>query len=816
MFEDLRRDLTFAMRSLRRSPAFTVAAVVALGLAIAANATVFSLVAGLLTPFAVDDPDRLTIVWTQNQEQALTQFVWSADDFLDLREQVDGFERLAAGTNIVVNRSGDGEPRAERAWTVSGGFLEAFGPTIALGRGIERRDEATGADLVAVVSHSFYESQLGGERSALGRSLVLDGQTYTVVGVAAENFFFPDRETHLWLPLRLERGKEPRDARTYLVVGRLPDAAVKEATLARVEAFGERLANTWPATHKGWSVTLETMRENASGGATLVMGLLYSAITFVLLIACANVANLILSRATLRERELAMRTSLGASRGRLIRQLLTESLLLAMLGGALGLALARYGINVVRNLIAPDPAIGFLAAQLDLDPAVLLHTGGVVLVAALLLGLLPAIQLSRPDISGVLREGSRGSGGPRRRFMRGALITAEVALALALLGTAGGLIRSFQHLYSLDPGFDPESLLTLQVSLPEYDYETPAERARFVDQAVKGLAAMPAVERATASQFLPLTLGPGFRTTRAVRPGEVASDEESAPNAIHFSVGPHWLETFGAELTSGRLFDERDRADSEPVVVLNRVAAELLWPGETPLDRTVQLVGGGAPEAPRRVVGVIESVQMYRHSLRFAERDAPVVMLPVDQDPQRGVFLAVRTSARPDALTAEARQTIWKIDPRLPVDQVLPMTSVISRIDTQNTFIVGLLTCLAMIALSLAAVGIYGVVSYSVAQRSREIGIRMALGARPGEIVRSVVGQAAKLTVIGLVIGLGLAFAMIRLAGSQLEGLAVANAAGPMTFIAVSLILLFVAQLAGFLPARRAARLDPARTLRAD
>ncbi len=819
MFSDLSRDLSFSFRTLAKNPGFTIAAILALALGIGANTTVFSVVEALLNfTLPIDDPNRVAFVFAENQSQDVDQSGVSVDDFLDWRGQSRSFEEFGAGTGTAYNFAGQGDPQRIAAFSVAAGFFRMTGLPLALGRSFRPEENERGNHHVAVLSHRFWQQQFGGQNDAVGEQILLDGLTYTVVGVAAPEFFFPNRDTVLWTPLLLEAGRAGRDERVLLAMGRLKEGVSAEMATAEMSSIARRIAEEHPETNEGWSAGVETLRENLRGGTALAVTLLYGSITFVLLIACANVANLLLARATSRSREIALRTTLGAGRLRVVRQLLTESVVLASAGGLIGLVAGIWGINFLRNMLAPDPNIGFLAEEMRLGGTIIVHTVGISVASGLIFGLFPALQISRANLNDTLKEGGRGgSSGKKRQALRSGLVIAEVAMALALLGSAGAFIRAFDHLYTGDPGFNPENLLTFRVALPESRYEDDRQRLAFYRSALMDLAALPGVREVATTTTLPLTVFPGAGGSRIRIQGLPEEDRNTVPDVIDLVVNSGYFETLEIPIIEGRSFQPSDSESSLRVGVVSRALVERYWPDSSPIGRQFQLPGGSEEDRPWiTVIGVSENLETHAHSIRSPRPPAPHVFLPLSQNPRSSTFFAVRTGTAPTSLATQVRRTIWNVDPEQPLESVHTMREVIAQVDTQNTFFLRIMTGLAAVALLLAGVGIYGVMSYSVGQRSHEIGIRMALGARPGNILVLIVRQGAVLTLTGLLFGVAAAVGFVRLLATQLEGLALSGATGPLTFVAVSLVLLVVAEIASYLPARRAIRVDPLEALRCD
>lgn len=813
---DLRHDVVYAIRTLRKNPGFTAVALLAMALAIGANTSVYSVIDALVNfPIPSDDPSHTVLVFSENPARGVVQGSVSTDDFLDWREGATVFRELVASTQRTYNLVGAGEPVRIQGLSATAGLFEALGTPLATGRSFQPAECEPGNDGVAVVSHGFWQDRLGGAGDIVGRVLSLDGRDVTVIGVAREGFFFPSRETEIWTPLVLEPGRAPRDQRSYFVIARLlPGVSAAEATAEIVTVAG-RLEGQFPDTNRGWTARVETLRDNLRSGASLALTLLYGSITFVLLIACANVANLLLARATTREKEVALRTALGAGRLRLVRQLLTESVVLAGVGGLLGLGLGYLGMTLFRRSLAPDPNLGFITEFMGMNRTVLLHTLVISVLSGLIFGVVPALQGSRGNLQSALKEGGRSAGGGARRGrLRGALVVVEVALALTLLGTSAALVRAFNHLYSLEPGFDSGNLLTFQLTLPEKEYAGSAKTAAFYEEALAELESLPGVSSAASTTLLPLTLFTGAPGSRITVEGRVEEADAEGATALELVVSPSYFDTMRVPIVSGRGFTSGDDADSLPVAVVSRETASRYWKGREAIGTRFKMGSAEAPGPWITVVGISGDLQTYRHSIRRPSLRTPHVFLPIAQSPRLASAIAIRTSVDPSSLAARAREAIWAVDPRQPVDDVNPMLSVIARTDAQNRFFVRLASGLSAIALLLAGVGIYGVIAYAVNQRTNEIGIRMALGARPAGILALVLRQGAILTTVGLVLGTFGGVLVVRFMGGELEGIALSNASGPLTYVAVALVLLAVAQLACFVPARRAIGLNPVETLR--
>ncbi len=811
-------DLRFALRTLIKNPAFSITAVLALTLAIGANTSVFSVVNALNNfslPF--DQPEQVAFVFPTQPEQNVNQGGLSPAEFREYQDGLTGFESLHATLPMQYNLVGSAEPLRASANQVTPGFFTMTGRAPILGRGFLPEEGLDGNHRVVILDHGFWTQDLGAQPGIVGTTLKLDGDAYRVVGIAPEKFSF-GRPVQLWTPLVLDELATPRDQRFLAAIGRLKPDSTAEQTTQEAKVIAARLESTYPDVYRGWSSQVVTVSEVFSQGSGLITILLYSAITFVLLIACANIANLLLSRTLARSQELALRSSLGAGRGQLVRQLLVESLVLAGIGGGLGLALGSLGVRLLRNAFAPDPNIGFVAQNFQLDQTVILHSITISVIAGLIFGILPALRATRGNLGMTLREGAKSSGGKKKQLLRGVLVSAEVALAMALLITAGTLMRAFNGIYSEDPGFRSEGVITAQVGLPEQDYPDDAAVTEYFRAAIQRLEELPGVTKVAATSSLPLTLFPGPGTTHVDVEGRDQPEDATAANAIDVIITPEYFETLEIPLVRGRNFSVLDRSDTEQVAIVTESFVQQHWPGEVGLDRRIRVI---PPQTDRdsitaewrRIVGVVANHESHAHSLRSPIK-SPQIFLAIEQAPRRQLTFLARSNAAPAALAPALRTGLFEVDPNLPLNNVKSYDRVVAEIDTQNGVFLGLLSGLAGVALLLAAVGIYGVIAYGVTQRRREIGIRTALGAKPRNTIGLVARSAGWLTGIGLVVGSALGLVLVRLMGSQLEGIASTGASGPTTFLALALLFLTIAMVASLVPTRRALKTNLANVLR--
>jgi putative ABC transport system permease protein len=800
-------DVRYGMRSLRRSPLTAGAALLALALGIGANCAIFSVVNGvLLEPLPYPDPGRIVLLQESNPGMGYPTFSVASQNFLDWRQQSRSFTALAAMDAASVSLTGRGEAEKLRAATVSADFWQVFGVARmpgGLGRVFTAAEDTPANHRVAVLGNGFWRRRFGADPAIVGRSLTLDGESYTVVGVAPPRFDMPSHRD-LWLPLAVDPAKADRASHTFSVTGRLrPNVSLASATTEMVGIAG-RLARLFPATNEGWSVRLTGLKEKMVQPIRPALLVLVAAVAAVLLIACLNVANLLLVRMAARERELALRTALGASRGRLVRLVLTESVLLSLGGGILGFLLAVWGVHA---LVALGGNKIPRADSIAVDWKALAFTLGVAAGTGLLFGLVPALQSSGGQLHASLKEGGRAvAGGARGRMARQALVLSEVAVALVLLVAAGLLMKSFSRLHSLDPGFRSQGVLTVALAPPKLRYREPKQQIAFYRELLARVEQLPGVDHAGTAYPLPLDNDRMILNFAAGdRPFPRPQD---APAANVRFVSPGFFRTLGVRLLKGRVFDDHDTDATTPVAILNRTLADKLWPGGEALNKRLTL--DDPHDANVRWMTVVGVVGDVRH-LTLDRDPGDEIYAAQLQSPQLDSTLVVHTAGDPRTLAAPIRRVVQDLDRDLPVDQALTMDEVVAASLASNRFNTVLLGLFAGLALVLAAVGVYGVVSYTVDQRTHEIGIRMALGAHRDEVLGLVLRQGMILVLIGLGLGLAGAFAATRQLASLVYGVSTND---PWTFAIVALVLAAVAFAANFLPARRATRIDPLIALR--
>jgi putative ABC transport system permease protein len=806
------QDLRYGARMLMKQPGFTLIAVITLALGIGANTAIFSVVnAVLLRPLPYSDAGRIVAIQELGPQGDRRQV--TPANFLDWRAQNTVFAQLAAIRSRQSNLANDGQAERIETAVTSANFFEVFGARPQAGRLFAPADEQAGHAPVVVLSHRLWQRRFGGEANAVGQQLILDGKSYTVVGVAPPGFQYPNK-TELWFPpLRLA----PEINETFDVtqtrgfgylsaVARLKPAVSLEQAKAEMETITARLRKQYPETNNNRFNRVVTLQTHLVGETSRLLWLLFGAVGCVLLIACANVANLLLARATTRRRELAVRAALGATRGRMLRQLLTESLSLALAGGLLGLLLAWWGVDALTRLLPANfPRLGEIA----LDPPALGFALLASLATAIIFGLAPAWQSARIELQEALKESARGSVGARRNRLRGALVTAEVALSLSLLVGAGLLFRSFLRLQAVDAGFDAGGVLTMRLAPSGTNFREDPQYIGFYQKVAEKIAAIPGVEAVGAINTPPLSGGGETFDFRIE--GEPEKPVDQWPGANYRNVTPDYFRAMKIPIMQGRAFTERDNGSAPLVVIINQAAAARHFAGQNPVGKRVTFGGRDRSGQPiwHEIVGVAANVR----SLELKDEAEPEIYTAARQDAFAGMTFVIRASVEPASLGTAVRQATREVDPAQPVSDLRTMESVVVEAVTQPRFNLTLLGLFGGLALLLSAAGIYGVTSYAVAQRAQEIGIRKALGAQSGDVLRLVIRQAMAAVLPGVVIGLAIALASTRVMKSLLFGV---SANDPLTFVAIALSLTLVALLACWIPARRATKVDPMIALRCE
>ncbi len=801
-------DLKFAFRQLLKNPGFTAVAVLTLALGIGANTAIFSVVYGvLLKPLPYREPEQLIRVFESSAGQP--KFPMSAGDFQDYRAQNSTLAGLALYTRLDLELSMDDQPELLSALRVTSGFFDVLGVKPMLGREFRREDEAPDNHHSIILSHGLWQRRFHSNPEVLGKPVTLSGEAFTVVGVmppgvqhvGGDYRSMPHGETvDFWWPVTL-RAQDERGSHYMNAVGRMKPGVGPAQAAADFNVIAERLARQFPANDKGWRIAIQPLREEIVGRSRTMLWVLFGAVVFVLLIACVNVANLLLARASKREREIAVRAAVGAGRWRITRQLLTESLLLAVVSSAAGIVLAKWAVNALATL-GSEQLPRFQTVTLDVR--VLFFTIALTLLTGLLFGLAPALQAGRINLNGLLKEGGRAGAGTRQRRLRDMLVAAEVSLALLLLVGTGLLVRSFWRLQQTAPGFNPERVLTAVVSLPYAGYNNRTNVAAFHQQLLERLAARPGVQAAGLTSDLPWT---GYDENNSFDIEGKTFPANNGPWGRYHFASSDYFRAIGVPLMAGRFFNSDDRLGKQRVILINHSLAERYWPGENAVGRRITFSDKPKEQDWSTIVGVVGDVKDFPNSLAAV----PAFYWPLAQVPMRQITLAVRTSTEPSAMTAVVREEIQRLDKSVPLAAVKTLETVTAAAGAGRRFTLWLVGCFAATALGLAAIGIYGVLSYLVSQRTREIGIRMALGAQPRDVIALTLRQGMRPALIGVILGLASAFALTRLMSSLLFGV---SATDLVTFAVSALLLTVVALLPCWLPARRAAKVDPMEALR--
>lgn len=792
-------DIRYGMRSLLKRPAFTLIAVVTLALGIGVNTAIFSVVnAVMLRPLPYENPGQLVRLWSDLSGQRTDQHEFCPAEITDFRDQLTTFEEVGFfDQGLSANLTGGTQPERVNGSEASPGLFNVLRVKPVIGRTFLPNETDVKQSKVALISEALWRRRFGADPNLAGRTVQLDGEAFTVVGVLPESFKFPEK-VDLWLPFSFTAADWQNDRQHYyvLAVGRLKPGVNVSQAKADVETIAQRLSPTFSAARKKWGITIVPMHEQVVGKVGTTLWILFGAVGLVLLIACVNVANLMLTRTADRHKELAIRVALGAGKGRVIRQLLFESLLLGLIGGGAGVLLAVWITKLFSaSLLESLPR----AEEVAVDGRVLVFTFAVSLLTAFIFGIAPALQGSNPDLNQTLKEGGRRSSSGSRRSLRNVLVVSEIALSLVLLIGAGLLMRSFVRLQNVNAGFDSRNVLTMELTLPQIKFPKTSDQNAFVQQALQRIEVLPGVKSVAATINLPLvgTWGMGYDVE-----GHPNEPNQVADNA---NITPNYFRTMGIPIRQGRDFSEHDTTEETPVIIINETFARKHFANENPIG---QIVDAGQK---RVVVGVVGDVKPRGLDLETK----PQLYLPYAQKPTIAPFFTftIRTETEPLSVAAAVQKQIASLDKDLPVANIRTMDQIVSTSLEQRRLTMGLFIGFAVIALLLAAIGVYGVVSYSVTQRTHELGIRVALGASWSDVLRLILKQGIALATIGVVVGIAAALALTRLMSSLLFQVGTTDL---LTFVSVAGTLVVVVLLACYVPARRATKVDPLEALRSE
>lgn len=817
--DSILQDISYGIRSLIKTPSFTAIAVIVLALGIGANTSIFTIVnAVLLRPLPYPGSDQLVMLWETNPrfQIGIDTLPVTHGNFMDWREQNSVFEYFTALGVGSWGLTGAGEPERISGASVSPNFFRLMGTEPKLGRAFRDDEDKPDAGKVVVISHSLWQRRFASEPGVLGKTMTLDGETYTVIGITPEGFQFPrakempyfvgvSTQTDLWRPMILGDDfiNKNRANHQLCVMARIKPGVTSERAQSEMTAIAERLEQSYPDSNQGIGVKVVPLNEQVVGNVRAALLVLLGTVALVLLIACANVANLLLARSAARQKEMAIRTALGASRGRLVRQLLTEALLLSMTAAVAGTMLSLWGTNAMLSLSRENLPRAY---EIAVDVRVLGFTVAIALLTSVIFGLTPALEASKINLSESLKEGSRGlSRGLRSNHLRSLLVISEIALSLVLLIGAGLMIKSLASLLKVDPGFKPDNTVTMHMSLLGSKYPSPNHQNAFFREVTHRVENLPGVQSVGLISSAPLSGGVyagGFSIE-----GRVATSETDDFVADRRMISPDYFKALGIPLLKGRAFTDRDDQTSPGVVVVSDSWARRFLPNEDPIDKRIKLGGRDSTRPWLSIVGIAGDVR----DTALESNARPCVYIPYPQFPSSGMTLAVRAAFDPKLLISAIRDEVWAVDKEQPITDLKTMDQYVAESVSPRRFNAMLLAIFAGLALVLASVGIYGVMAYSVTQRTHEIGIRVALGAQSSHVIRLVVGRGMALVLSGVAIGLAGALALTRVMTSLLYGV---SATDPLTFGVVSGVLVAVALLANYIPARRATRIDPMVALR--
>jgi predicted permease len=797
--QSIKRDLRYALRSLRRGGLLIGIAVLSLGIGIGSVTTIFSAVdVFMLRPLPYPESQDLVALYTTNQERGWTQVSFSVPDFVDFRERARTKE-VATSTGVAFNLSDGDRPERIQGRSLSWNFLQVLGVRPVLGRGFTPDEEVVGQHQVAIISHGLWQQRFGGDPDLVGDTFLLDGEPYTIVGVMPADFWFGSIFDDVWVPLAIS-GEESRSSHFLSVIARVGPEFTQEQAADETERIAAQLASEYSESNTGNGARIVSLHEDIfNEGFKVGTSISMLAVLFLLLIACANVANLLLTHAAGREREMAVRSALGARRGRIVRQFLTEALILSFAGGALGILMSVFGI---RWLVSLMPSWFPRVNEIGLDARALTFTVAIVIVSAVLVGVAPAIQGARGSTAESLKEGGRGTAARGTR-LRKALVVGEISLALALLVSSALLVQAFINVRLADRGFDESDLLAFRIALPREEYPDTSSVVVFHEELTQRLASLPGVTGVGATTILPSQGRSG--TYYSLPTDDIVTDQDRKVTDW-LDITPGYFDAMDVAIVRGRGFEDSDRPGNRDVIVINEALADRHWPDEDPVGREIVFSGRTSS-----IVGIAANTGVSGPSPGGAER--PMVYFPAYQDDDRNLGYLVESDMPPESLIESVRAEVKAVDPNIPAYSIRPLEEIIDESLGGDTIMAKIMSAVAAIALALALAGVYGVMGYSVAQRRRELGIRLALGAQNGDVIRMILRQGAILAAIGTIIGLGLAFGVARGVSFFLYGV---SAFEPATYATMATALLIAALVATLFPARRATRVDPVEALRTE
>jgi putative ABC transport system permease protein len=805
--ETLLQDLRYGARILLKNRGFSAVAIAALALGIGANSAIFSVAnALLLKPLPFENLDRLVAIRESLPDQGLKAKAVSPADFADWRDQSTVFQGLAAYRPKGATITGGGDPELAAACFVSADFFQAIETRAMAGRTPAPEEDQPGSGQVVVLGYGLWQRRFAADSGVLGTSMLIDGRATTIIGIMPPDYSFP-YGAELWMPLAMSpRGMKQRDVRDLQVLAQLKPGVSASQAQAEMLAISKRLEQQYPQTNAGVAVQVIPLRDQQAAFMRPLVSVPAIMAGLLLLIACANVANMLYARATTRQKEIAIRSALGASRPRLVRQLLTEGLVLSILAGALGLMLATWAVDVIKASLPPGIARFMMGwKEINVDGRVLVFTLAAAFLTTLIFSLPPALQASRPDVNETLKDGGRSGATSRGRRARGVLVMLETALALVLLVGAGLIVKGFSRTLNLFEGADPGRILTMESPLPETKYDDDRKVAEFYGQVVKQMEALPEVQSVAVASNTPLNNrpNPSIEISIEGRPGLLPGERQPADLLV---VSPNYFSTIGASMLRGRDFNESDGRNSTQVAIISEITARRYFTKEDPLGRRIKRAGSDA--APwLTIVGVASDVKQSW----FDNEIRPQLYLPAPQSPQRLMAFLLRTRSDPMSVVPAARSQILSVDQEQPIDEVKTLARLFVDETSPLRFAAGLMLVFGAIALLLSAVGVYGVMSYSVAQRSHEIGIRMALGAKRSDVLRLIVGHGVRMAALGLAIGLPLALVLSKIMAGLLFGVVTFE---PAVLLGFASLLALIAFASSYIPAHRAAGIDPMKALR--